>query len=800
MQNIFDKLDEGILIIDKRGKIELCNDKLISKLGYKKLELNNLNIKKIIYGKEDIIIDEILNCDKDKNGTIQLYSKHKDLISFNYSITFTEYKNKDMLFIICKEINDKAYNLEDLEDFLDNIEMSAWIKNINGKYIYANRCYANLAEKSKEYIMGKYDKDIWEDTQYKKYYKTYIESDNDIIKYKRAMLFEEKSCADKEERIFESYKAPILDEDKNIKNIIGLTRDVTLQKKINQEFNKMNIIKNLINTKNYDLDIQKSLESICGYFLKHLNADGLSIISYDSTKKELIPCLELGCSNKLFSNLKFIKINNKEEFDLLNNKRDCIIKVDEIEGIEDYKKVLDKEIEYLGVYNIKLKDEFMGIINIAYKSGNNPRFNQDDFIKYTCSQIATIIKNHRLSQQVKTENKRRVKIEEELELFLETAVDLMGIIGIDGCFKKTTSKWTEILGWSEEELKSTKITNLLHPDDFTYNINEILVKELPKGKIRSKNRYLCKNGEYIWIDCTSRYIEEDNNFIVTGRDITKEKLMEDQQKKLEETIQLEGIKNEFFANISHEFKTPLNIILGSMQLLNQNIQQDNVTTEKLIKNVSTIKQNSYRLLRLVNNLIDMSRIDTGYYELQISNHNIVNIIEDISLSVVNYVEGKNINLIFDTNTEEEIVACDPDKIERIVLNILSNAIKYTDEKGEIIVSLKSENKKIIVSIRDNGVGIPEDKLGIIFDRFRQVNSNLVRRCEGSGIGLSLVKSLVEMHGGSIRVKSEVGNGTEFIFELPICKIEDESEIILQRDEPHNQIEKCNIEFSDIYSS
>nr|WP_275890922.1 HAMP domain-containing sensor histidine kinase [Romboutsia hominis] len=259
------------------------------------------------------------------------------------------------------------------------------------------------------------------------------------------------------------------------------------------------------------------------------------------------------------------------------------------------------------------------------------------------------------------------------------------------------------------------------------------------------------------------------------------------------------MKNEFFSNISHEFKTPLNIILGSMQLLNQSIYKNSITTEKLINHISTIKQNSYRLLRLVNNLIDISKIETGYYELQLSNNNIVNIIEDITLSVVNYVECKNINLIFDTDTECEILACDPDKIERVMLNLLSNAIKYTGEYGEIIVSLKSDGKKVIVSVKDNGTGIPKDKIGIIFDRFGQVNDALIKRREGSGIGLSLVKSLVEMHGGSIRVESELNIGSEFIFEIPVSLIEDEEVTILDKNLRDTQIEKCNIEFSDIYN-
>ena len=311
-------------------------------------------------------------------------------------------------------------------------------------------------------------------------------------------------------------------------------------------------------------------------------------------------------------------------------------------------------------------------------------------------------------------------------------------------------------------------------------------------------RFLCKDNSYKWIELSAKYVKDKNVFIFTGIDVTKRKEVEEEKKKLEETIQLESIRNEFFGNISHEFKTPLNIILGIVQLIDKNIELDNITKENLIRHVDIMKQNSYRLLRLVNNLIDISRIDIGYYNLQPSNYNIVKVIEDITLSIAEYVKHKKINLIFNTDVEEITLACDPDKIERVMLNLLSNAIKYTDDNGDIYVSLNKVNEDVVVSVKDSGVGIPNDKLELIFDRFGQANDILSRRCEGSGIGLSIVKSIVEMHGGKIEVFSEIGKGSEFVFNIPI-KILEEENVILTCDNKDYHVEKCNIEFSDIYS-
>ncbi|AOY75060.1 sensor histidine kinase [Clostridium formicaceticum] len=270
----------------------------------------------------------------------------------------------------------------------------------------------------------------------------------------------------------------------------------------------------------------------------------------------------------------------------------------------------------------------------------------------------------------------------------------------------------------------------------------------------------------------------------------------------EEIEQYDKLKTQFFANLSHEFKTPINVIFSATQLLilKQDDMQDDLCKIEFQKFVKMIKQNCYRLSRLVNNLIDISRYDGGYLKLTLKNHNIVSLIEEITMSVTKYAETKEITILFDTEIEEKVIACDPDFIERIVLNLLSNAIKFTEKKGSIFINIYDRQDDIIISVKDTGIGIPEDKLGIIFERFRQVDSSLNRSNEGSGIGLSLVKALVEMQKGTISVKSKLGIGTEFIVGLPV-KILAEKDIELCSDTINmNSIgERINIEFSDIYS-
>lgn len=281
-------------------------------------------------------------------------------------------------------------------------------------------------------------------------------------------------------------------------------------------------------------------------------------------------------------------------------------------------------------------------------------------------------------------------------------------------------------------------------------------------------------------------------------------LLQEQAKELKRAKDVAEAANEakdmFLANISHELRTPLNILLGATQITKYHLENDEVIDRNKIEiKLDTQIQNCYRLIRLVNNLIDITKIDSSNFPLNLSNCNIIEVVEAIVTSVVEYAALKNIKITFDTEVEEVIIACDLDSIERIILNLLSNAIKFTPKNGNILVNINIVSDFIQIKVKDSGIGIPKDEKNMIFERFKQVDNLLTRSNEGSGIGLSLVKSLVEMHGGTIEVNSEYKKGSEFIVELPIRKInnlkvpESGTNNILS-----NVISKIDVEFSDIY--
>lgn len=269
---------------------------------------------------------------------------------------------------------------------------------------------------------------------------------------------------------------------------------------------------------------------------------------------------------------------------------------------------------------------------------------------------------------------------------------------------------------------------------------------------------------------------------------------------LKEAEDSNDVKSQFLANISHELKTPINVIVSALQMTNIIINDVEIPDikEKLHKYNGMMKQNSYRLIRLINNLIDITKIDSRFINMMRSNVDIVKIVEDITLSVASFVESKQIELIFDTDVEEKIIACDPNKIETIIFNLLSNATKFTNAQGMITVNMYDENDYIIISVKDTGIGIADINKKKIFERFLQVEDISHRNSEGSGIGLALVKSFVEMHGGTITIESTFGVGSNFIIKLPIVTIVETKEKIGDK-VSFNYVDKLNIEFSDVYA-
>lgn len=510
-----------------------------------------------------------------------------------------------------------------------------------------------------------------------------------------------------------------------------------------------------------------------------------------TTFSDLIEDIDILGINKSFSKLFGYSKEDLEGMNLLEYYK--TFNIDFLDN-KHYNKI-DLTIEEK-IRNIQKNAKKYNLITAVTKgieyANKNMEITVDDYIEDGSTQKILILKDmteeintyrdvnrqNQIYKQVLSSMPEGMIIESvNTEKIIYTNKKFREIFGIRGDMKKI-----EELSMKYRDRLYTKFLHNLHvgeKDKSIYIVNED--KKIKEIKISTKTWYM-------------------------GGERFKVKLIEDlgQQREAERIKEIlirqreyDKLKMEFYANMSHELKTPLNNMYSSTQLV-ENLYNKNKIKDgnyEIANHVKIVKQNMLRLVRLIDNIINISQVKSEIYKIKSVNFDIVYLIEEIVNSVQPYASAKNLNLIFDTNEEILLVGLDPETIERIVLNLLSNAIKFTKSSGEILVGVYRVKNKVKIIVKDNGVGIDGEKLIDIFERFRQIEDGGVSNEFGSGIGLYLSKSLVEVQDGNIDIKSKLDEGTEIVVDFPIKTVKEEEETII---EYSNNIEKFKIEFFDIY--
>ncbi|WP_415318953.1 sensor histidine kinase [Clostridium perfringens] len=336
---------------------------------------------------------------------------------------------------------------------------------------------------------------------------------------------------------------------------------------------------------------------------------------------------------------------------------------------------------------------------------------------------------------------------------------------------------------------------------------EVLYEEILKKQVYSKEKKSIDSyEEIIFKNINGGYSNGefytipfgDNYKIIIINDITKKNNALRLNKYLKDKLEEENIKGEFFTNICHELRTPINVISSALQLNNLNIENRNI--KSIERNNLVIKQNCLRLIRTINNFIDANKISEGQIEANVMVLNVVEVVENILDASAEYINKKKINFVFDPDFEEIFIAIDRDFLERIILNLLSNSVKYGRIDGNIYVKIYFEGKDLVIMIENDGVSISYDEQKYIFDKFTKSNKALNRTQEGSGLGLYISKSLMKMQGGDLKVEIYEGYGNKFklyFYDVDLFKETDRTEHIFNNNY-YNLNEKAEIEFSDIY--
>ncbi|HEX9062171.1 MAG TPA: ATP-binding protein, partial [Clostridia bacterium] len=428
--------------------------------------------------------------------------------------------------------------------------------------------------------------------------------------------------------------------------------------------------------------------------------------------------------------------------------------------------------------------------------------------------VSAVVTHHDVTRMVEYEENTR-KQKELLESIIDSLYENLFVIGRDGRYlihknniiKEISTKFDSI----EEIFSAAKYydmdgnqLSLERMPAYRVKCGETVKDEIMNIKVGDQEYYLIVNGSPIF-DKSGGYLygvgsSSDITQFVRNQKVLgeiQEQLLKVEREKNEALENSMKMKDDFLATITHEFKTPLTVINAALQTIEALYESQ--LSDKVKKHLQRIHTNSLRQMRLVNNLLDITLYNAGHLKFNKKNMDIIFLTSTIVKSVDLYAKQKDTEIKFSTDCRSKEMAIDEEKYERILLNLLSNAIKFTPKGRLIYVNISCKDKKIVITVKDNGVGIPKDKLKLIFECFGQVDSSLTRQAEGTGIGLSLVKTLVEGMNGTITVESEVGKGSTFVVTLPITRLKrmmPETNIVDLKD--RRITNAAAIEFSDIY--
>jgi PAS domain S-box-containing protein len=452
-----------------------------------------------------------------------------------------------------------------------------------------------------------------------------------------------------------------------------------------------------------------------------------------------------------------------------------------------------KEIEGMSVADIHPKDSLEHVISefeaqargektIAY---DIPCLRKDGAIIYAnINSSKTLIDNRNCNIGFFTDTTERRQTEKALQeseekfrTFVDTATDLMIITDKNGQLTDVNKAMVNILGYSAEELKKMHIAMLLTEDSRKNELEPNWQKFIKEGKIEIETTFRTKSGNEIFGELKAVAISDSLGNISGTRtifsDLTHRKLAEQELIKAKEKAEeSDRLKSAFLANMSHEIRTPMNALLGFSSLLTD----PGITDEKRNEFIPRIRESGDRLLHLIDDIIDSSKIEAGQLGIKMAETSVNKILTELCsfFEEQKHKKGKeNIEIRLNKAISGEYfkILTDPYRLKQVLSNLLDNAQKYTDsgyiETGYTVLPAPAKGSQMLrFYVKDTGIGFPESKKDFIFERFHKIEDQKVKLYEGTGLGLAISKNLVNLLGGEMWAESEPGKGSTFYFTLP----------------------------------
>jgi len=423
---------------------------------------------------------------------------------------------------------------------------------------------------------------------------------------------------------------------------------------------------------------------------------------------------------------------------------------------------------FLGI-PILFNGDLIGMVGIANKNGGYIE-NDVSLLNPLISTFSTVINSTKIERERVKNQGEIISIKNELQSFFDLSNDFMCIANIDGTFRKVNFEFERVLGYTQKQLEGKRFIDFIHEDDLESTFKEI--EKLAQGETTTsfENRYRTLDGNYIILNWRASPDVKTGLLYATARDVTNERTWQNQlinEKQKAETAN--QAKSDFLANMSHEIRTPLNGIIGFSELLVKTKLNDN---QKVFS--STIAQAGKSLLNIINDILDFSKIEAGKTELNIQKNDIHELIYE-TIDIISFqAQSKELDLLIDIDTNiPSHIYIDETHLRQVIVNLLGNSIKFTKEGEvkisiEIIEAINPNLSKIRFTVSDTGIGIAEENIHKIFTEFSQADNTTTREFGGTGLGLNISNSLIQLMGGEkLQVKSELEEGSHFYFDLEL---------------------------------
>lgn len=456
----------------------------------------------------------------------------------------------------------------------------------------------------------------------------------------------------------------------------------------------------------------------------------------------------------------------KVSYEFINAFKDQVI---EEESLVEYK---DNKAKKLAIM-LPLSNKYNLIITFPYDliyKGYKQLLLMTYFILAVLFASALVIFNSK--NKIIKINKKLMREKKIMDTIFDASPNIILLKNLKGEYVQCNKTFEKLSGIKQENLIGKTDYDLFSEDIIDEILkNDRIVKET-KQTVIQKTKYYNKDGEPVYLEKYVVPLFDENNelfaIFILMMDITHQ--MQEQellQKAKEDAEKASSMKSSFLANMSHEIRTPMNGVLGFIQLL----KETNLTEEQA-EFVVDAQKSSENLLNIINDILDFSKIEAGKLKVDNISFDVRSIVEDITLMHTANVEkkGLEINSLICSDVPQKVIG-DPGRIKQILINIVNNAIKFTSE-GEIIIYVKLISKNtdealLSFEVKDTGIGIPDEKLSVIFDEFTQADPSMTRKYGGTGLGLAISKKLAEIMNGKMRVESTVGKGSTFILSLPL---------------------------------